>query len=166
MHPHFPSWNSQPLCHACPSLNHLSSSWIMSVTRARVFTPYSRMVLFFTGSKRGSDFGEWLICEVPVQPWYRTYWHHQLGSESAAWALVYGICDTVSGTVVAVRVLRDVTEAIFGISKQWDFSPVGNEFFDHTKISKTPIWTEKMRYSFIPEREQSACMRKRTSLIK
>lgn len=46
---------------------------VMSLTRARVFTLHLRMVLLITGSKRGCYPGEWLICEVPVQPWYRTY---------------------------------------------------------------------------------------------
>ena len=32
----------------------------------RVFTLYLRMVLLITGSKRGFDSGEWVICEVPV----------------------------------------------------------------------------------------------------
>lgn len=42
---------------------------VMSLTRA----PHLRIALLITGSKRGCYSGEWLICEVPVQPWYRTY---------------------------------------------------------------------------------------------
>lgn len=116
MQPHVSSWNSQPLCHARRSLNHLSCT-CQERHSNRVFTLYLRVALLITGSKRGCYSGEWLICEVPVQPWYRTYWHHQLGSQSAAWVLVYSICDTVSGMLLAVRVLRDVTAAIFSVPK-------------------------------------------------
>ena len=69
---------------------------VCHVARAFVFTSHTRILLFNTGSKRGSDSREWIVCEVPVQPWYRTYYHHQLGSASTAWVLVYSVRYTVS----------------------------------------------------------------------
>lgn len=122
---------------------------VMSLTRARVFTLHLRMVLLITGSKRGCYSGEWLICEVPVQPWYRTYWHHQLGSQSATWVLVYSICDTVSGMLLAVCVLRrDVSSHIWCFQTMRFLScQCGKRvLWLHTKIPKTPLYVEKTCY--------------------
>ena len=107
---------------------------VMSVNRARMFALHSHMALLITGSKRGCYSGEWLICEVPIQPWYRTYWNHQLGSQSATWVLVYSICDTVSGMLLAVRVLRDIN------SHTWCFQTMR---FLSCQCGKWVLWIHK-----------------------